>query len=289
MTLMLAEIQRFCMHDGPGLRTTLFLKGCPLRCTWCHNPETQHPAPEMLFYATKCIRCGACAACCPTQAQQCTDVGRSMDRTRCTVCGQCVEACWTGALAVSGQPYSIPSLMSILERDRAFYDKEGGLTLSGGEPLMQPEGCIALLRACREAGISTAIETCGQFDPAILPELVPLVDWFLWDIKDTDSARHRRMTGVGTERILANLHAADALGAKTRLRCILVNGVNTDEQHYQLIRSLRQTLHGCTGIDWLPYHAYAGTKATFLGRPDNGRTDWIPTDVQLDRARQVTA
>lgn len=287
MTLLLAEIQRFCMHDGPGLRTTLFLKGCPLRCAWCHNPETQRPEPELLFYATKCLSCGACAARCPVHAQQCTDAGRRIDRSRCTACGQCAKDCWTGALALSGQRYTIPELMAVLERDRAFYGAEGGVTLSGGEPLMQPEGCLALLRACREAGISTAIETCGQFNQAILPELVPLVDCFLWDIKDTDSARHRRMTGVGTEQILANLHAADALGAKTRLRCILVNTVNAEDAHYLAVHALRETLHGCTGVEWLPYHAYAGTKATFLGRPDNGRTDWIPTDVQLERARQM--
>lgn len=288
MTLLLAEIQRFCMHDGPGLRTTLFLKGCPLRCAWCHNPETQRPEPELLFYATKCLSCGACVARCPAHAQQCTDAGRRIDRSRCTACGQCADDCWTGALALSGQRYAIPELMAVLERDRAFYGAEGGVTLSGGEPLMQPEGCLALLHACRDAGISTAIETCGQFDPAILPELVPLVDCFLWDIKDTDSARHRRMTGVGTEQILANLHAADALGARTRLRCILVNTVNAEETHYQAVHALRRTLHGCTGVEWLPYHAYAGTKATFLGRPDNGRTDWLPTDAQLERARQIT-
>lgn len=284
--LNVAEIQRFCMHDGPGIRTTIFLKGCPLRCAWCHNPETQSAENELLFYESKCISCGACLIC-PMSVHSLSPQ-RHLQRARCVGCGACAEACPAKALEICGHAYAPEELAQLVVRDVAFYGKEGGVTLSGGEPFLQGEAAIALLRSCREKGFSTAVETCGYADPKIIAEAVPLVDLFLWDIKDTNEERHLRYTGVSNERILRNLKMADELGAKTRLRCILVNGVNTEEAHYRRVADLAASLSGCQGVEWLPYHAYSGTKAVFVGRSDNGRREWIPTEEQLAQARSIT-
>ena len=268
------------MHDGPGIRTVVFLKGCPLRCAWCHNPETQNVRPELLFYSKKCIGCGICENVCPNRVHKFDETnGHTIDRKLCVTCGKCADACPTGALDICGKYRTIEELMAEIERDRAFYGTDGGLTISGGEPFMQPEGSIELLKACKEAGITTAVETCGQFDPAIIPEIVPLVDLFLFDVKDTDSARHKKYTGVGNELILSNLRKIDALGGRTRLRCIIVSTVNNNAKHISALSALRDNLRNCEGIEYLPYHAYGGAKAEFIGRQDNGRNDWIPDSV----------
>ena len=284
-TLTVTEIQRFCMHDGPGVRTTVFLKGCPLRCVWCHNPETQACKSQLLFYPTRCIGCGGCGPRCPQNAHL-FDKTHRLDREKCRECFSCTQACPTAALDVCGRTMSIEEILNILEKDRAFYGSEGGVTLSGGEPLAQ-KAALSLLRACKERGISTAVETCGQIDETSLREAIPCVDLFLWDIKDTDPERHKHYTGVSNERILTNLKIANESGAKIRLRCILVNGVNTDVNHYQAVADLAKTIKNPDGVEWIPYHAYGGTKATFLGKPDNGNPEWIPTADQRKEAKEI--
>lgn len=285
ITLNVSEIQRFCMHDGAGIRTTVFLQGCPLRCAWCHNPEMQNRKRELLFYADKCLSCGQCAIC-PQKAHVFSGTHKIL-RQNCNACGACVHACPTKALMLCGRDYTIEELLLILEKDRAFYGTTGGITLSGGEPFMQGQRVPKLLRVCKEKGFSTAVETCGYGDAACIAEAIPYTDLFLWDIKDTDAIRHKRYTGVSNEKILKNLKEADANGAKTRLRCILVNGVNTDEAHYQVIGQLVSSLKHCEGVEWIPYHAYAGTKSLFIGRADSGNKSWIPTEVQLEHAKYV--
>ena len=231
LRLPVTEIQRFCMHDGPGVRTVVFCKGCPLRCAWCHNPETQRATPEMLFYPAKCIFCGACVSACPAGAQI-IHPERIFDRDRCAACGRCAAVCCTDAITPAAKDMTVDEILAAVLRDRAFYGERGGVTLSGGEPMAHPHGAIALLTACKEAGLGTAVETCGYFDEHLIPSLIPVVDLFLWDVKDTDDDRHKAYTGVSNRRILENLRRVDALGGRTRLRCILVNGVNTDEAHY---------------------------------------------------------
>ena len=287
VTLNVAEIQRFCMHDGPGVRTTVFFAGCGLDCAWCHNPEMRSFEPRLLFYAKKCVLCGACAAVCPADAHRIADSRHTIRREACLDCGACVDACAAGALERSFREMTVGEVMAIVERDRAFYGERGGVTLSGGEPLAQPEGAIALLRACREAGITTAVETSGCFDPAILATLVPLVDTFLWDVKDTDSERHRRYTGAPCEPLLDNLRRADELGAAIRLRCILVAGVNDGDDRLEATVRLRDSLARCVGVDVLPYHTFGEAKARFSGVDRPQREDWIPSDDAIRRAREI--
>ena len=286
MKLKITEIQRFCMHDGPGVRTTVFLKGCPLRCAWCHNPETQKMTDELLFYPNKCIGCGSCVSVCAQRAHN-TDTAHTVDREKCVLCGECANACPTGAIELCGREMSVEEILSAAEKDRAFYGELGGITLSGGEPFAQGEGTIALLKACRERGFSTAVETCGYADAELLRAAAPLVDLFLFDVKDTDGVRHQRYTGVSNEKILSNLSLLNGLNARIRLRCILVNGINTQEAHYENIAELAGQIRNLEGVEWIPYHAYGGTKSVFLGKAENGRREWIPDANELARARAL--
>lgn len=284
--MRVTEIQRFCMHDGPGVRTTVFLKGCPLRCAWCHNPETQQAREELLFYRSKCIGCGGCAAACGTSAQRMGD-SRGIDRDRCIRCFACVESCPTGALATCGEEMSVEEIIEIAQKDRAFYGTNGGITLSGGEPFSAGEATIDLLRECKRRELSTAVETCGYADPELLRRAAEHVDLFLWDVKDTDSERHKRYTGVSNRRILQNLALVSQMGARIRLRCILVNGVNTDAKHYGELARIAETIRNFDGLELIPYHAFGGTKSVFLGLSDHGRTDWIPTEQQIPEAKDL--
>ncbi len=225
MKLPVVEIQRFCMHDGPGIRTTVFIKGCPLRCKWCHNPETHKKENEIYYSPSKCIRCGNCNIC-KNGAHQFTTGKHVFDRDRCLMSEDCVGVCPTKALESVSQEMGIDEIIYEVLRDVAFYGKEGGLTISGGEPMAYPKETIALLKAAKENNLNTAVETCGYFDKAFLPTLCQYTDTLLWDFKDSDKERHIEYTGVSNERIIENLLLADSLKANIELRCILVNTVN---------------------------------------------------------------
>ena len=274
------------MHDGPGVRTTVFLKGCPLRCAWCHNPETQKNATELLFYPSKCIGCGTCVHSCQSEAHIIKE-RHFLDREKCILCTECASACPPGALDICGEDMSIEVILSVVEKDRAFYRESGGITLSGGEPFAQGNAAVELLKACKERGLHTAVETCGYADSYVIRNSAPYVDLFLWDIKDTNSTRHKQYTGISNETILKNLSLVNEMNAKIRLRCIIVNGVNTDECHYSAIADIAKTIKNLDGVELIPYHAYGGTKSVFLGGEDNGRKEWIPTDQQLAYAKRI--
>ena len=262
------DIQRFSLHDGPGIRTTVFLKGCPLRCLWCHNPESQQRQREISFIAGNCIGCGWCFENCPNQAHDLQNGQHLLLRDRCECCGRCAEKCCTGAIEVIGREVTVEEVLAEVLRDKPFYGDDGGMTLSGGEPMMQFGFSAALLRAARKADLHTCLDTCGFAPAGDFLELLESVDIFLYDLKDTDPQRHRQMTGVPLEPILANLKALDVAGGKTILRCPLVPGINADDLHLRGIANVANSLKNVMEINLHPYHPLGRSKTGRLGARD---------------------
>lgn len=260
------DIQRFCVSDGPGIRTTVFLKGCPLGCKWCHNPESRSPKTELAFYSEKCVGCGACAAVCPSGCHGFVG-GHTIDRAKCVVCGACAEACAHSALERVGREVGVSEVIEEVLRDRAFYAHSGGgMTISGGEPLFQPEFSLELLRSAKNEDLHCCVETSGFGDGAALEEMVRLVDLFLFDVKETDPDRHRVLVGRDNETILQNLRRVDRAGGKIVLRCPIIPGCNDRAAHYDAVAALANSLPGVTGVDLMPYHPLGISKAESLGK-----------------------
>lgn len=294
VTGLVFDIQRFCIHDGPGIRTAVFLKGCPLACPWCHNPESQSTARELFYTPTLCIGCGACVAACPHGVHRAIDGAHSMDRSHCALCFGCAEACPTAALEPVGRGMTVAEVMAEAERDRVFYEQSGGgITLTGGEPLAQPAFSLALLDAARGSGLHSCVETCGFASRETVLSAAQRADLLLWDIKDTDPDRHSRTTGAPLEPILDNLRAVDREGHEALLRCILVEGVNLEAAHLDGIAALWGELGHCQGVEILPYHALGRSKVERLGRTADVRPaasdPWSPNPDRVDWARAYLA
>ncbi|MFT5700837.1 MAG: choline TMA-lyase-activating enzyme [Desulforhopalus sp.] len=254
------NIQKYNMYDGPGLRTIVFFKGCPLRCQWCSNPESQLIAPQVLFKEKQCVNCGRCIPVCPVGIHNMSTtsvhtVNRSKD---CIGCRACESACPENALAIMGEMKSIAELVAIVEEDTLFYNTSGGgLTIGGGEVLMQPEAAVSLLTACKQRGINTAIETCGYARPKVLEKVARCTDLFLFDVKHMNSERHLELTGVRNEMILENLKWLLENRYNVRIRMPLLKGVNDGENAInELVEFLKdyQFLKNFKGVDLLPYH-----------------------------------
>ncbi len=262
------DIKRYSINDGPGIRVTIFLKGCPLNCQWCHNPESISPKIQKLFTASKCIGCGECCRICPVQACTLTAGGIVTDEKLCTLCGKCAEVCPTLATEMSGQNLSVEELIEIIEKERPFFEQSGGgVTFSGGEPLLYPEFLLELLDACGKKNIHSAIDTSGYVKGETLLRVAGHTDLFLYDLKMIDAERHRHFTGVDNQLILHNLKALAETGAAIQVRIPLIGGVNDD---LQSVRAFAVYVAGLAGVskevNLLPFHDVARGKDMKLGR-----------------------
>ena len=291
-----SQIQRFSVSDGPGIRTTVFLKGCPLRCGWCHNPETANSGPSLLYYAGRCVSCGACAAICPNGAHTLTidaqasvngaqtfaidalasvngahtlTIGaHALDRAKCAYCGACASVCPGKALEIRGAEMAAEDVMKPVLRDMPFYETTGGgITVSGGEPLSQFTFTKALLASAKQSGLHTCLDTSGFGTGA--ESLLPWTDLYLWDIKETDEQRHLKHTGVRLAPILDNLRKVDAAGSAVLLRCPIISGVNDRREHMQAVGAIARRLKNLKGIDLVAYHNLGAAKAIALGMSQN--------------------
>lgn len=258
------DIQRFCVHDGPGIRTTVFFKGCPLRCIWCHNPESQKKKAEIAYYPQKCIGCGGCIAVCPENCHTLAE-GHCFDRTNCIACGKCAEACVADSLELLGKTETAEKILKEVLRDRPFYQNSGGgLTVSGGEPLMQSDFLLELLKGAKSEGLHTCLETCGFSSKEVLRETAQYTDLFLFDIKETDDVRHQKLTGVPFTPILENLRYLNSLGAAIILRCPLVPEINDREEHMEKIALLAAELE-VQEVNVMAYHRLGDGKYDAIG------------------------
>jgi pyruvate formate lyase activating enzyme len=258
---MVFDIQRTSLHDGPGIRTAVFLKGCPLHCAWCHNPESQSKDKQISFRPESCAVCGDCVNTCPHGAHLIRAGAHIYDRSLCEQCGDCVETCLYEALKLAGKQMTAGEVMAVILRDRLFYEQSGGgLTISGGEPMLQPEFTLELLKAARVEGIHTCLDTCGWASRNAYEKIMPFVDLFLFDYKATDPDTHKKLTGVSNDLILSNLDFLAGQGASLRLRCPLVPGINATPEHFAGIAALSKRYPQLDGIDLMAYHNVGNAK-----------------------------
>lgn len=254
------DIKKYSIHDGPGTRTTVHFKGCPLSCWWCHNPESQSVAPAVLFRGEKCIACGSCIKSCPQQALSVSEGALVTDEGLCTGCGVCCDVCPADAREICGRPYTVEELMARLAKDEIFFRDGGGVTFSGGEPLMQPEFLIEALDACGRVGYHRTIDTSGFAGKSVILETAKRTNLYLYDIKHMDPVRHKEYTGVDNTVILENLAALSEAGAKINIRLPFMPGLNSDDENMNAVGKFVSRLKGITGVNILPYHTVAKGK-----------------------------
>ena len=316
---MVFNIQRFSIHDGPGIRTTVFLKGCNLRCFWCHNPESLQPEPQLQVFPQKCIGCGKCLEVCPLQAHQLiaspvaatvaapdqaaetvagTEITASGNtatlakslsgrkiflRERCTGCGKCAETCYAGALVLTGKKMTVEEVVAEIEKDRPFYENSGGgATFSGGEPLLQSDFLAEALEACRRKGIHTAVDTAGNVPWPTFRRVLPLTDLFLFDMKTADPALHRRATGVTNTRILKNLACLAAAGTRIHVRIPVIPGMNDSPEEMAAMADILAGIPGLEKVELLPFHRLGGGKYESLGMTYRAAALTAPEPAALD-------
>lgn len=257
-----ADIRRLTIHDGPGTRDTVFVKGCPLHCLWCHNPESISPRPQLLFRSRLCVNCGTCAELCPHKVHAFTAEGHTLSRENCISCGKCAEGCLPGALALCGTFLTAEQVVGSVLRDKAFFlNSGGGVTLSGGEPLLYPDFTAAVFRLLKEEGISTSLDTCGAVPFAVFEKVLPWTDRILFDVKGMAPERHARNTGRTNKGILENLSRLGHLGIPVEIRMPVVPGHNDDPAEFAQAGEFLKTVAAVVSIRLLPYHRAEGKYA----------------------------
>lgn len=290
------NIQRFCLHDGPGIRTTVFLKGCSMSCFWCHNPEGQEPQPELRFVAERCIHCGQCVVACPNHAHEMRNGAHLFLRERCDLSGRCVETCYSGALQLEGQSMTVDQVLAEVLVDKPFYNASGGgVTLSGGEPALSQDFARAILERCKSNGLHTAIETCGEVPWPSLEALLPFTDLFMMDLKLFSTDKHRRITSHSNDRILANARQLALTEKPLIFRTPVVPAVNDTEEEISEIAAfvrdlieMRKERHaitnGTAGIRYelLSFHKMAADKYAGLGKEYKAAAITPPTRERMN-------
>jgi len=277
------DVRRYSIHDGPGIRTTVFFKGCPLACLWCHNPEGIDPAPELMHWPSRCSRCYSCIAACPLAAVSKNGSGAVfIDKKRCDLCGQCAEACLYDAMQVVGREMTVDDLATEIEKDRVFYEQSGGgATFSGGDPLAQPAFLEELLETLRSRGIRTAVDISGFAPAPVLDRISARTDLVLYDLKVMDEATHRELTGVSNAPILENLKRLAANGSEVWIRIPLMAGVNDDDKNINGTIAFLKSLKKIRNVGLLPYHSGGNEKARRLGKESCFKTYQAPAGERL--------
>lgn len=283
---MITDIQRFSLHDGPGVRTTVFFKGCNLNCAWCHNPETMKVCPQIMYDRTRCVVCGFCVSVCPEGALQLTSNGLVKDPVLCKSCMQCVHGCYHDAMRAVGQLISVNELIEMLQRDILLFGSTGGVTFSGGEPLMQAEFVFQTAKKLHEVGVHTAIDTAGCLSKTSFDTVFPVTDLWLYDIKAMDEDIHIQNIGNSNRQILDNLRYLSDKGARIWIRRPMVNNVNDMPEDTKAFCTLLKSLPGVEKVELLLYHDYGTSKTEGLGEkirkyaaPDNERMEKITQEI----------
>jgi pyruvate formate lyase activating enzyme len=276
------DIQKFSLHDGPGIRTTVFLKGCPLRCRWCSNPESFRSETSLAYLEDRCISCFSCTEVCESGALQPGETGLEVRHQLCTACGKCIDRCPENALKLYGYRITPGAVLAEVLKDRAYYERSGGgLTLSGGEVLMQTDFALEVLQLAKAEGLHTCLETSGHAREADLESLLPHVDLFLFDYKITGAAAHKEHCGADTRLILSNLEFLDRRLARIHLRCPLIPGVNDSDSHFRAIADLCERLDTIEAVELLPYHNFGEHKYRQLGMNGERTTFHPPSNGEI--------
>ena len=286
-TGMIFDIKRYAINDGPGIRTAVFFKGCPLACWWCHNPESQSIQPQLIFRVNRCKSSKECLEICPQDAITWKN-GSVTDWVKCDDCGRCADVCYAGARELVGRQVTANELVEEIKRDIPFYDQScGGVTFTGGEPLYQKEFLVDTLLICKENNIHTAVDTCGHSSWENMKSILPLVDLFLYDLKLMDANKHIQYTGVTNRLILANLQKLSETGAHIIVRIPLIPGINDDDENLDLCAALLSKLTSLDGVAVMPYHDIGVGKYLALGMTNKLGDTKSPTKGQVDHVEEL--
>lgn len=284
------DIKKFALHDGPGIRTTVFLKGCPMRCDWCHNPESQSFKMELMVRRSRCIRCGSCTVLCEFEALKLAKDGPRVNLLKCKVCGECADVCNAEALQLIGRETTAEEVMNEVLKDEPFYKESGGgVTFSGGEPLGQPKFLLELLKASKRKGLHTTVDTCGCAKWKDIERIASYTDLFLYDIKLMDPKRHHKHTGMSNKLVVENLKKLSGSGASIVVRLAIIPGINDDEKNIEETGKFVAKLKGVERIDILPYHAMAADKYANLQRNEKMAAVKPPTKQRMQGIAKMLA